>query len=69
MRCNECNIDLGENYTQCPLCYGKAAADEPHLKGFTVAPYPKDVPEKEYVKAEKPKHPLSLERLRAFFNL
>lgn len=69
MRCNECNIDLGENYTQCPLCHSKAVNEEPHLKGIKVALYPKDVPEKEYVKADRPKYGLSLERIKAYFNL
>ena len=28
MRCNECNVDLGEEYTKCPLCGADAVADE-----------------------------------------
>lgn len=41
MRCNECNVDLGEEYTKCPLCGAAAVNDEPKLKGIKTAQYPK----------------------------
>ena len=41
MRCNECNVDLGEEYTKCPLCGAPAVDDEPVLKGIATAEYPK----------------------------
>lgn len=41
MRCNECNVDLGEEYTKCPLCGADASPDEPKLKGIKTAEYPK----------------------------
>lgn len=41
MRCNECNVDLGEEYTKCPLCGAAAVNDEPKLKGLKTAEYPK----------------------------
>ncbi len=40
MRCNECNVDLGEEYTKCPLCGAEAVSDEPVLKGIQTAAYP-----------------------------
>lgn len=40
MRCNECNVDLGEEYTKCPLCGAAAVSDEPVLKGIETAAYP-----------------------------
>lgn len=44
MRCKECNVDLGEEYTKCPLCGADAVNEEPHLKGITTAQYPKYSP-------------------------
>ncbi len=41
MRCNKCNVDLGEEYTKCPLCGATASPDEPKLKGIKTAEYPK----------------------------
>ena len=69
MRCRKCNVDLAETYTLCPLCGEKASDDTPLLEGFTVAPYPKNSPVLPMEKAEKPRYVLSLERLKAFFNL
>lgn len=40
MRCNECNVDLGESYHICPLCGAKAKDNPPHLSGIEEAPYP-----------------------------
>lgn len=40
MRCNECNIDLGEEYTKCPLCGAAASNEKPHLEGIKTAAYP-----------------------------
>ncbi|MDD6021187.1 MAG: hypothetical protein ACI4GA_02110 [Acutalibacteraceae bacterium] len=53
MRCNECNVDLGEEYTKCPLCGADAVADEPKLKGLKTAEYPKYSKE---LLSEKPKY-------------
>ncbi len=40
MRCLKCGVDLGEEYTRCPLC-GEKAADTPSvLSGFETAEYP-----------------------------
>ena len=41
MRCRECNVDLPETYTACPLCGAKASPDEPVLKGIRTAEFPK----------------------------
>lgn len=69
MRCRKCNVDLAETYTICPLCGEKASDDAPLLEGFTVAPYPKNSPVKPMEKVKKPSYGLSLERIKAFFNL
>lgn len=69
MRCLKCNVDLGETYTLCPLCGEKASNDEPLLKGFTVASYPKNSPVKPPEKEKLPSRGLSKERLKAYFNL
>lgn len=39
MRCEKCGVDLGEEYTLCPLCGEKAVNEEPILKGFKTAGY------------------------------
>ena len=41
MRCRECNVDLPETYTACPLCGGKATPDAPVIEGIRTAEYPK----------------------------
>lgn len=69
MRCRKCNVDLGETYKLCPLCGEKASDDEPLLEGFTVAPYPTNSPIQPMPKVKKPSYGLSIERLKAFFNL
>ena len=40
MRCNQCNVDLGEGYQKCPLCGAPAVDDEPLIKGQRTAEYP-----------------------------
>lgn len=40
MRCLKCNVDLGEEYTRCPLCGEKASNTPPVLSGFKTAEYP-----------------------------
>ncbi len=40
MRCKECNVDLGENVTVCPLCHAKATPEKPVIEGMRVAEYP-----------------------------
>lgn len=41
MRCKECNVDLGEIYTKCPLCGATAVDEAPVLENITTAEYPK----------------------------
>ena len=69
MRCNKCNVDLGETYTLCPLCGEKASKDEPLLKGYSVAPYPKDSPVKAMPKNRNKNNSFSIEKIKSFFNL
>lgn len=40
MRCLKCGVDLGEEYTRCPLCGEKASNEPPVLSGFETAEYP-----------------------------
>lgn len=69
MRCNKCNVDLGETYTLCPLCGEKASNEAPLLKGFTVAPYPKNSPVKPIPKEKARGNSFCIEKIKAFFNL
>lgn len=41
MRCLKCGVDLGEEYTRCPLCGEKASDEPPVLSGFKTAEYPR----------------------------
>ena len=68
MRCTECNVDLAESYSRCPLCGADAVNDPAKLHGINVAPYSKAAPLKE---EELPmaKNGFSAERLKAYFNL
>ncbi len=68
MRCKECNIDLAETYTICPLCGSKASEEEAKLTGIKVAPYSKAEPVKE-TGVPKAAKKFSLEKLKAIFNL
>ena len=45
MRCRECNIDLPDNYTACPLCSSEVFDDELKIKDVRTAEYPKASPE------------------------
>ena len=69
MRCLKCKVDLGETYTLCPLCGEKASNDEPLLKGFSVAPYPKNSPVKSMSENKKRCISFDIEKIKAFFNL
>jgi hypothetical protein len=68
MRCKECNADLGENYSRCPLCGSVPTDEEPKLKGITTAPFSTDTPVKESG-ITKAKAVLSKEKIKAIFNL
>ncbi len=68
MRCKQCNVDLAETYTLCPLCGGKPVDEEPKLGGIKVAPYSQSEPVKESG-VPKAKKNFSIEKLKAIFNL
>lgn len=40
MRCAECNVDLAENVSVCPLCGANAVDEKPLLEGLRTAEYP-----------------------------
>lgn len=67
MRCKECNIDLAETYSFCPLCGASAAKEAPKLKDIKIAPYSKSEPIKE-ADVPKAKKVFSVEKLKALFN-
>lgn len=48
MRCKNCNVDLPDSYTVCPLCHEKAV-DEPAILDIPEAEYPK-----KYLKYKRP---------------
>lgn len=68
MRCTKCNVDLAESYSRCPLC-GADAVDEPaKLQNIKEAPYADSIPTA-YTAGKKAPTNLSLEKLKAIFNL
>lgn len=68
MRCKECNVDLAETYTLCPLCGAQASDEEPRLRDIKVAPYSKAEIIKETT-VPKAKKNFSPEKLKAIFNI
>ena len=68
MRCKECNVDLPENYTLCPLCGSAAADEEVKIKGLKAVPYSTE-PAPEKTELKKIKSPFSFEKIKAYFNL
>ena len=68
MRCKNCNVDLGENYTTCPLCSGEATDEKARLQGIATAGYSSDAPAKSS-DVPKARKSFSAEKLKAFFNL
>ncbi len=52
MRCNECNIDLGETVGTCPLCGAASSDTPPVIPGLKQAEYP-ERPEKLPQKKER----------------
>ncbi len=68
MRCRECNVDLAESYTVCPLCGSEAYTDKAVLKGVKDAPYPKGVPVRPATEPENPPPGFSFEKIKAYFN-
>ncbi len=68
MRCKKCNVDLGENYTKCPLCGGDATDEKAKIQGITTAEYSSAKPVKSD-DAPKAKKNFSIEKLKAIFNL
>ena len=69
MRCRECNVDLSELYTKCPLCGAKAYDDESRIKDINPAPYPHREAEATVNNTQKVKTPFTFEKIKAFFNL
>ncbi len=69
MRCRECNVDLSEEYKNCPLCGLEAFEDEAKIKNIKDAPYPKNVVAESQEKVKKPKTAFTFEKIKAYFNL
>lgn len=68
MRCKQCNVDLPETYTRCPLCGNTPSDEEPKIKGLQAVPYPDRTGNEGPVKLEKNKIPFSAEKIKAYFN-
>lgn len=68
-RCKHCDIDLGEEYTVCPLCGESTVNENKKIAGFETAPYPLtySIPTHEKIKTEKV--PFSIEKLKAYFSI
>lgn len=68
MRCKECNVDLGENYSRCPLCGSTPTDEDPKFQGMRTASFSKDAPAKDQ-DMPKAKGSFSIEKIKAIFNL
>ena len=68
-RCPHCDVDLGEEYTVCPLCGEKAVSENKKIQGFKTAEYPKvfTLPDLSGKKA-KVKYSSLKEHLKAYFD-
>lgn len=68
-RCKNCNVDLGEEYTVCPLCYSKAQNEPKQIYGFKTAEYPQTFNTPDFSKKKVNIKPIStLDNLKAYFN-
>ena len=68
-RCRSCDIDLGEEYTICPLCGEKTVNEEKRIKGIVTAPYPLTFTQPTHEMKKVKEAPLSKEKLKAYFNI
>lgn len=69
MRCKECNVDLPETYTKCPLCGNAASDDELQFKNIKYMPYPRGQYETIALESIKTKKKFSFEKIKAFLSL
>lgn len=69
MRCKECNVDLGEEYTVCPLCGAQAVDEPPRLEGMRTSEYPPVYSRPDRTEPPEKKYGLSVQRLKAYFFL
>lgn len=69
-RCTHCDVDLGEEYTVCPLCGEKAINEKKKIEGFKTAEFTDsfETPDFSQPKVNN-KHLLSKEKLKAYFNI
>ena len=68
-RCRLCDIDLGEEYTVCPLCGAKSVNEEKKIKSIVTAPYPLSYSLPDHSAAKVAKTSFSKEKLKAYFNI
>lgn len=68
-KCNNCGVRLGEEYSRCPLCDGKATAHDTPDAYFKTALFPTDVKEYKHRKSRKINPVITKDRLKAYFNL
>ena len=68
-RCQHCDIDLGEEYTICPLCKNETTNEKKKIDGLVTAPYPLSFTEPCHTTEKVKKAPLTKEKLKAYFNI
>lgn len=69
MRCKNCNVDLPETYTICPLCGEKASDGEPKFKDIKYVSYPRGQYKLIPVEPLKAKTGFSINKIKAYFNM
>ena len=68
-RCEKCNIDIGEEYAICPLCGEKSVNTEKKIKELITAEYPLSFVQPTHQTRKFKSAPLSVESLKAYFNI
>lgn len=68
-RCSVCDVDLGEEYTVCPLCNSKTVAEAKKIPGFVTAEYPLSFEQPDHTPSKAKSTPLSKEKLKAYFHI
>lgn len=68
-RCKKCNIDLGEEYEICPLCFEKAVNEAKNIPDLKTAEYPTAFEKAKHTEQKVNSTPLSKERLKAYFSI
>lgn len=68
-RCKHCDIDLGEEYTVCPLCHEVTANESKNIPDIRTAEYPLSFTLPDHTTTKVKNAPLSKERIKAYFHI